>query len=923
MIIKHCKVNHLTNPLGYHLDSVRISWCVEECTGKKQEWARIQISLAEDMKQIIYDTGEDQKLSSLATEISIRLEPRTRYFYTVQVMADDGDFSISNTNWFETDKMDEAWTGHWIGAGGLETENPIFYKRFTVDENIKKARIYVCGLGVYELFIDDKKIGNEFFAPYCNNYDQWIQYQTYEVVLAPGMHEMKVSIGNGWYRGKFGLNLKDKIYGEFHKLRLDLVIDNEDGLLNVIGTDSTWNVCCGDIIQNDFYDGEVYCPNNHDNDRHGVECIIDDTETKLIGRMSLPVVIMEKREVTRIIKTPKGETVLDFGQNMVGFVEFINRLPKGRKVRMQFGEILQNGNFFRDNLRTAKAEYTFISDGNERLIRPSFTYYGFRYVKIEGFEETVNLYQFKGCVLYSQLDETGFIETNNSKVNQLIQNAKWGQKGNYVDVPTDCPQRDERMGWTGDTQVFAPTACYFMDSYAFLNKYLFDLKMTQKQLNLVTNVIPAFDEKRMASCGWGDAATIIPWVLYEFYGDKYILIQQYESMKGWVDSIRSIDNNNGNQRLWKGSFHFGDWLGQDNEDPNERFKGGTDDDYIASAYYFYSTTLVAKAAHILGNQEDSAFYSQLASEVKNAIWNEYFTPNGKLAINTQTAYVLALYMDFCPEGTRDRIIQDLKKKLKMNKVYLKTGFIGTAYICKTLSDIGANDYAYQLLLNEDAPSWLYAVNLGATTIWERWNSLLPDGNINGTDMNSFNHYSYGSIVEWMFRNMAGIKPNAHTPGYKHILLKPQPNKKIKKMDAVFESASGVFESHWEIDEEGMIHYQCTVPFDATALLSLPDSDISDQLIVAGTYKFSYLPKVSYLDKIDIDSCLSDVFNNNKAKMIIEQYVPQILQVPLTYHDNTLKEILKSEYFNISEDIIKNIDESFRSIHQFNANALNE
>ncbi|MGH4052702.1 MAG: alpha-L-rhamnosidase C-terminal domain-containing protein [Clostridium sp.] len=440
-------------------------------------------------------------------------------------------------------------------------------------------------------------------------------------------------------------------------------------------------------------------------------------------------------------------------------------------------------------------------------------------------------------------------------------------------MPTDCPQRDERMGWTGDAQIFASTACYNMYSPAFYAKYMFDLHEEQKRIGgSVPYVVPGIKPNGKAiengSAAWGDAATVIPWTLYMHYGDKVLLENQFETMKDWVDYIKKIDDSTGSKRLWSVGFHFADWLALDGKDPSSPY-GATDSYYIASAYYCYSAQLVAKAAKVLGKIELEKKYSTLVCEIKDAIKNEYFTPNGRSSINTQTAMIVALYMDLVPENYRDRLILDLKTKLEKDNMHLNTEFVGTPYFCRVLSENGVNEYAYKLLLNQDYPSWLYAVKLGATTIWERWNSVIQDGSISGTGMNSLNHYAYGSVVDWMYRNMCGINPVEEAPGFRKIKLYPQPYGSLKYAKATFNSPTGLIKNSWKINENGTLTFNFTVPFNTEAELLLPDADIKmvmvngkslaqstytackqkDNVIcnlVAGNYSFDYMPSKEYI-----------------------------------------------------------------------------
>jgi alpha-L-rhamnosidase len=428
------------------------------------------------------------------------------------------------------------------------------------------------------------------------------------------------------------------------------------------------------------------------------------------------------------------------------------------------------------------------------------------------------------------MDIIGEIETSNEKDNQLYKNVMWGQKGNFLDIPTDCPQRDERLGWTGDIQVFSGTACFNMDSSAFLSKYAYDLRKEQSKTGgMVPHIVPMVNLNKGGSAAWGDVATILPWNLYEFSGDIGILEDQFESMRAWVDYIWGIDESSGGKRLWTEGTHFGDWLALDAPDSTSR-KGGTPHGFIASAFYCYSARLVAKAARVLGKMDHADTYRRLSTEVKAAIQGEYFTVTGRLAIPTQTGYVLALFMDLIPDEHCERVKHDFISRLKEDKTHLRTGFVGTPYLCRVLSNIGANEIAYKLLLNEDYPSWLYAVNLGATTIWERWNSLNRDGSISSTGMNSLNHYAYGSIVEWMYRDMCGLNPTSGeegVTGFRHARIAPKPDKSLQWVRARYHSAAGFYESGWRIDDGGYLIIEIVIPFNALATAVLPDAHMGE------------------------------------------------------------------------------------------------
>jgi alpha-L-rhamnosidase len=849
--ISHLKTNHIVNPLGFAIQKPTFSWIVEDTDDTVQTAAQVLVSYDCNFERIIFDSGKVDGINSLAYSPPISLQPRTRYFWKVRVWG-ESEHAESDIAWFETAKMDEPWQAAWITPDWEDNRvHPILYRYFELPERAVTARAYICGLGLYHLELNGKKAGNEYFTPYCNAYDQWIQYQTFDISdqLTVGQNLISVMLGNGWYKGRYGANGGTvAFYGDRFALICELHITLENGDELIIITDPSWKAQPSPVIESDIFDGETYdaripkAVSRSENGSAVKQLALD--KSRLEARRSLPVCINEQIKPRAVLHTPAGETVLDMGQNMTGWLRFKTSAPAGTRLHFQFGEVLQDGSFFRDNLRTAKAEYIYIADGTEAIVDPYFTFFGFRYVKVSGWVGDLSIDDFTGCVVYSQMETTGEIETSNPKVNQLFRNAMWSQKGNFLDIPTDCPQRDERLGWTGDIQVFSGTACFNMDSAAFLAKFAYDLAKEQAKIGgMVPHIVPMANLNKGGSSAWGDVATILPWNLYEFYGDVAILEAQFDSMRGWVDYIKRIDDTSGGRRLWTEGEHFGDWLALDAPDPSSR-KGGTSHDFIASAFYCYSARLVAKAANVLGKAEVAEAYARLSAEIKAAIQKEFFTPTGRLAVPTQTGYLLALFMDLIPDEHRERVQNDLIERIKQDNIHLRTGFVGTPYLCRVLSNIGANDLAYKLLLNEDFPSWLYAVNLGATTIWERWNSLNPDGSIrspkpNALDpdgssrsakMNSLNHYAYGSIVEWMFRDMCGLNPTSGegaVTGFRSARIAPKPDKSLQWARALYRSAAGVYESGWHIDEAGLLTIEIVIPFNASAQVVLPDAQLGE------------------------------------------------------------------------------------------------
>lgn len=852
MRVYDAKVNHMTNPMGFFMDGVSFSWKVDEARGKAQKVARVRVAADEKMQEILFDSGMDEQADSLAYPVELALEPRTRYFWQVTVLSDAEEEADSEVQWFETSKMSEEWTGKWLTCDSTEKRHPIFSKEIAPAKEVAKARLYVTGLGLYEAYIDGKKVGDEYLTPYSNNYNRWVQYQTYDITdQIAGGGKLSILLGNGWYKGRFGFSaFEDKgYYGNEWKVIADVVLTYTDGTEEVIGTDESWTVTRSRIMFSNLYDGEQI-------DATAPELpaeeptVCDAPKGRLEARRSLPVVAHEHIKPVELIHTPAGEQVFDMGQNFAGIFTFRVKEPAGTKIHIQTGEVLQKGNFYNENLRSAKSEYIYISDGNETVIRPHFTYYGYRYVKVEGVSD-LKIEDFTGLALYSDIEMGGDVETGHDLVNQLVSNVRWGMKGNFIDVPTDCPQRDERMGWTGDTQVFSPTATFLADTYAFYSKYLHDMYTEQMDLDgMVPDVVPSAGVHSTA-CVWGDSSCIIPWNMYQFYGDKKILEDQYDSMRNWVDYISRVDGDN---HGWRSVFHYGDWLALDNPSgKTDEVMGGTDEGYIANVYYAASAGIVAKAARVLGYEADAKTYQALCDEQFEEVKKEYFSQTGRCCIKTQTALILALKYHLSENEELTK--KTLRLLFQISGDKLKTGFTGMPLMCPVLSENGMNDLAYTLLLNEDYPGWLHEVKLGATTVWERWNSLDENGDISSTGMNSLNHYAYGSILEWVFRYVTGFRVSEEHPGSRHLLIAPTLNWKLKRAKGSYHSAAGTYETSWELADPSHVTVKVTVPFGCTAEIVLPlvsQETLADQsnplfadvrdgkcFVGAGTYEVSY------------------------------------------------------------------------------------
>lgn len=831
MRIDNLRVNNLRNPMGFQIIPLSFSWTVEqEGSEKKEQWSKIEIF---ENGQKIYEGKQDILADSRDRCVSanIKLKPRTAYEWKVTVRADNGECADASSG-FETGKMNEEWIGEWISPE-KEISSAIIRKTFTVEKQ-GEARLYLCGLGVYECYINGKKAGEEYLAPGYHSYDFHLQTQTYDVtgLLKKGENEISIWLGEGWFKGRLGF---DGGYTDLYGDRLyaigELYIRTEEGDVCAVRTDGTWKYVPSPIVFNNIYDGEKYDARREGMEAEETVCVKAPEKCGcLCDRMGLPIVKKEMFPVKELIRTPGGDTVLDFGQNLTGWVEFDCEFPAGTQITLTAGEILQKGEFYHENFRTAKTEFTYISAGRKAHVRPHFTFYGFRYMKVEC-TEPVKAEMFTAYHLRSDIDQIGWIETGNKKVNQLLSNAVWGMKDNMLDVPTDCPQRDERLGWTGDAQAISETACYSLYMPAFYRKYLWDMRSEQSILNgAVPNVVPRLKKGMVAeygSCPWADAGVIIPWNTYLHYGNRSLLAETYPGMKAWVDYQREQEEALGGPHLIKGGFHFADWLALDHDDPTPF--GATDPLYIASAYYYKCADITANAAEILGYGE-AAEYRVLADDILTAVRDTYFDENGLCICRTQTGSALAIQF-----GLSEKIREEgevLAERIRENGGHLNTGFVGTPILCQALTKSGHHELAVDLLLNEEYPGWLYSVNLGATTIWERWNSVLPDGTISPEGMNSLNHYTYGSIVAWIFADICGIREKK--PGFREALICPHPDRRLGRVKGKLDTATGTFKSSWEYEKD-TIRYEITVPFGAEAQIVLPGEPAIP--VSAGTYTY--------------------------------------------------------------------------------------
>lgn len=839
MYISRLRVNHKKNPLGFNLAKIHLSWEVKDVCGKWAVETRIIVSESSNMEKLVYDSGVQENYHENQMLVSFDLKPRTRYYWQVEVKDDKGDCAKSNPAWFETGKLQESWTAKWIGTEENEKRMPLLYKEFELKEKPESVRWHVCGLGLYEAYVNEKKAGREFLMPGYHCYDSFLEYQTLDVteLLSQGKNKIAVLLGEGWYKGRFGFDGDYRnLYGNQKKCIGELHIRYANGQEECIVTDSSWKAEESSICENGIYDGEHI----DETLEHKMLSVEEIEETRpLVERFNPRIHKVEEFQPVSV-KQEDEALLLDFGETVTGWVEITGAFETGQKVMMQYGEVLQKGRFYRDNLRTAKAEFTYVSKGKGETIRPHFTYYGFRYVKIKGLNPEKE-YKFTAYRIMSDIERTGWVATDHDKVNHLLENTLRSQKCNFLGIPTDCPQRDERMGWTGDAGIFASTACFHMDSGSFFHHYMKNMQAEQEKCNgAIPFFVPRPKVKKeehtnpfyldSGAAVWGDAATLIPWKLYQFYGDKAMLEEQYPVMKAWVDYEYERTKENEIPYLWQNDRQLGDWLALDNGNINNPI-GKTDSGFIASVYHYWSTKMVKEAAESLG-LEESKVYAEREKEIRNAILNYYF-PDKKFCLEyTQTACALLLYLKLYPEGEREVITAKLAELLKKNNGHLNTGFVGTPILCMALSENGQNQLAYDLLLNEDYPGWLHEVNLGATTVWERWNSLEEDGSISGTGMNSLNHYAYGSIAEWIYRYMCGLNPSIEEAV--KMTIYPMPDQRIKKAEGSWRSVFGKYVCAWNWKSEQEVVCNIEVPFNANARFILPDG--TEEILDCGKYE---------------------------------------------------------------------------------------
>jgi len=837
--VKGLLTENRINPVGIDATGPRFTWqLVSEKRNVLQTAYELKVSLG---KTVVWSTGKVPSDQSVHMPYAGQpLQSGKKYIWQVRVWDNKGNVSPwSDQAFFQTAFLKAAdWKAKWIEPGYKEDPvmrpSPLMRKQFTVSRKVSTATAFITAHGMYEAHINGQRIGDSYLTPGWTAYKYRLQYQVYDVtpLLKSGANAIGIMLGSGWYRGIIGFANNINVYGKDIALLCQVDITYTDGTTESLISDETWKSSTGAVRYSDIYNGETIDarlekagwmqPDYNDADWSPVK-VADHPMHILVATANEPVRKHETFTPVEILTTPKGEKVIDFGQNLVGWVQMKVTGSSGDRIILSHAEALdKKGNFYTENLREARALDTYIlKGGSEEIFEPHFTWHGFRFLRIEGYPGEIKPENFTAVALYSDMTPTGTFITSNALINQLQHNIQWGQKGNFLDVPTDCPQRDERLGWTGDAQVFSRTAAFNMNVNSFFSKWLRDVEADQVN-GVVPYVVPNVLGSAVNSTGWADVATIAPWNMYLAYGDKKLLEQQYNSMKAYVESVRHIAKND----LWNTGFHFGDWLFYRPFDDNDGRSAVTDKYLIAQCFYAHSTQLLIKAGELLNKKEDVAFYTLLLHKIKEAFLKEYVTPSGRLVSGTQTAYVLALNFDMLPVALREQAAARLVENITSYGNHLTTGFLGTPYLCHVLTRFGYTPLAFKLLLQDTYPSWLYPVKMGATTIWERWDGIKPDSTFQTPTMNSLNHYSYGAIGDWMYRVMAGLDTYEDGVGYRHSRIKPHIGGGFSNVLASLGTYYGTLSNQWKVEKDRIL-MDIEVPANTMSTVYIPAERAGD------------------------------------------------------------------------------------------------
>jgi alpha-L-rhamnosidase len=838
-IITHLRTENLIDPIGIDSLHPRLSWKMESARkGTKQSAYQI-IGLQAGSPH--WDSGRVESDQSAHIPYDGKLHSRDRIDWTVRVWDETGTMTESSPAVFEMGLLEpSAWQAKWIAnplRGGARTSSPcpFFRKGFLIEREIRFARLYVTALGIYEATLNGRRVGEDVFAPGWTDYHKRVQYQTYDVteLLSIGENKFDVVLGDGWYCGHIAW-LGRQQYGERPKLLAQLEINFSDGSRQTIVSGETWQTAVGATLESDLIMGEAYDARLELGNWSPVMLCSVPPELALVAQ-NTPTV-RAQGELTPIAEPaivwgwPEHDWLFDFGQNLVGRVRLKVKGARGTTLTLRFGEVCdENGKLYTKNLRTARQTdyYTLSGDPNGEIWESRFTFHGFRYVQVNGLTEPPNRDLLTAIVLHSDTPTALDFECSDLLLNQLHHNIQWGWKGNSVDIPTDCPQRDERLGWTGDAQVFARTAAYLTDSAGFFPKWIQDMADAQLASGAIPSVAPVIStlNKSDGGAAWSDAFIIVPWTIWQHYGDTRVLATHYTAMCRYMDYLTSRSKDlirllpderelPKAQQEWQ-LGGYGDWLAQDGSTDK---RGFTPRDLLGTAFLAYDAHLMSQIATALGKEDDAGQFAKLFDDIRAAFVKRFITPDGLLIGQQQTGYILALHFNLVPEHLRPNFIAALVKDIEMRNLHMSTGFVGTPYICQVLTDLGRLDLAYALLLQKTFPSWLYSVLHGATTIWERWDGWTETKGFQDPEMNSFNHYAYGAVGTWMYENITGIR--AAQPGFKKVVLQPRPGGGLTYARGEYKSIHGMIKSHWRMNGDSL-NWDISLPPNVTAEAFIP------------------------------------------------------------------------------------------------------
>lgn len=853
--LQDLRCEYLENPLGLDERAPRLSWrLVSDARGLRQSAYRVRVAASAEALAAggadLWDSGRiESGQSQQIVYGGAPLHSRLACHWCVEVWDEKGERVVSAPAFWTMGLLSpDDWSARWITLDPLaiardpaalsptlvEPGTPgVFAKTFAVRANLKRATLYATARGIFELGVGGRRVGEDYFAPEWTDYTKRFHYRTYDVtaLVSQGENTLQAALGDGWWSGYVGWQEHRGRYGSLeNSLCVQLELEYADGSRETLGTDASWSCATGPILSSDFMMGEVYDARREPRDwLPALE--VAAPGLPLVAQRSEPVRIVERLKPLSCREAAPGVFIYDLGQNISGWVQLQVSAPAGTRLTLRYAERLNpDGTLYTENLRRARATDIYVCRGGGEAWQPHFTFHGFQYVELSAALPDAaasfrpDLSTIVGCAVHSATPEAGRFECSHPGVNRLWLNGAWSQRDNFLSVPTDCPQRDERLGWMGDAQVFLRTASYNRDVAAFFTKWMVDVEDSQTAEGIFPDVAPRLPENihwtglddLCGAAGWADAGVIVPWTLWRVYGDTRLVERHWRAMTAWLDYLERTNPDGLRTRDLRNNY--GDWLCIPSDTTFRTHSPMKD--LLATAYWADDAAKVASMARALGRDAEARRFQALFEKVRAAFQREFVRPDGRLAVETQTAYLLALAFDLLPQELRAKAAEHLVADIRGQDWHLSTGFIGISHLNPVLTLAGRADVAYKLLLQDDYPSWLYPVKHGATTIWERWNGWTHQDGFFNPSMNSFNHYSLGSVGEWLFRHAAGIELDPEAPGFQRFTLRPYPGKGLDFVRASYVSPHGEIRSHWKL-ENGRFVWTVTIPANTSARVCIP------------------------------------------------------------------------------------------------------